>query len=318
MNDAKLEAAARRAVSESPSGYFLLVAPTQNEESVSLSTVFSVLTHAWKLLLAAATGGALIAAVIALLMHNIYRAETLIAPALESGGKGGLGGELGGLASLAGVDLAANNPRAELFYATLISRDFARSFIASENLLPILFESSWDPATGRWRADKKPPTLEDGVKYFQKRVCTILQDRKTGMVTLTIDWYSAQLAARWANRMVEMINDRLRAEAIRKADLSIEYLNKELAKANAIETKQDIYGMIRDQLSDAMQANVQRDYAFQIIDPAVPPQLKHGPLRLIMVLVGGFVGGFLGAIFVFIRRSVRASRSSPAPVDIPG
>jgi len=305
MNDEKQKAAAQSVMSGPPSGYFLLVPPSHTEDAVNLSTIFSILRKSWKLLASVGFCAALITAVIALLMQNVYRAEIQIAPVSdEESGKRGLG-DLNGLASLAGVELGAAGGRAEQAYATLNSRAFARSFIISENLMPILFDDHWDSKAGRWRTDKKPPTLEDGVKYFMRSVCTIAQDRKTSLVTVTVDWYSPQLAARWANRMIEMINERLRTEAIQKADLSIDYLNKELAKNNSVEMQQAIYQVMEDKLNDAMMANVQRDYAFHIIDPAVVPEKKHGPMRLIMTLVGGAVGGFLAAIFVFVRRALR-------------
>jgi uncharacterized protein involved in exopolysaccharide biosynthesis len=308
MNDTKLEAAMRP--EGPPSGYFLLVPPAHTEDAVSLATVFSILGKSWKLLASAAFCAALISAAIALMMQNVYRAEMVIAPVTdEEAGKHGLG-DLGGLASLAGIDLGANEGRVAESYATLTSRGFVRGFIADENLLPVLFASRWDPQAGRWRADKKPPTLEDGVKYFFKHVYTVAQDHKTGMVTVQIDWYSPQQAAAWANRMIETINDRLRAEAIHKADLSIDYLNKELAKNNSVEMQQAIYQVMEDKLNDAMMANVQRDYAFHIIDPAVVPETKHGPLRAVMTLVGGAVGGFLAAIFVFVRRAIRDRRAA--------
>lgn len=305
MSDAKHEADAQSVMSGPPSGYFLLVPPRHAEEAVNLATIFSILRKSWKLLAAVGFCGALIAAVIALLMQNVYRADIQVAPVSdEESGKHGLG-DLSGLASLAGVELGAAGGRAEQAYATLNSRGFARGFITSENLMPILFADHWDSQAGRWRTDKKPPTLEDGVQYFMKNVCTIAQDRKTSLVTVTVDWYSPQLAARWANRLIEVINERLRTEAIQKADLSIDYLNKELAKNNSVEMQQAIYQVMEDKLNDAMLANVQRDYAFHIIDPAVVPEKKHGPMRLIMVLVGGAVGGFLAAMFVFIRRAIR-------------
>lgn len=312
MNDAKPEAGARPVMSGPPSGYFLLVPSARTEDVVNLATIFSILASSWRVLVSTAFFGALITGVIAVLMHNVYRAETLIAPVTEeeSGGMGRLAGDFGGLASLAGIGLGASRGRAEQSFATLTSRGFARNFIVSEDLLPILFASRWDSKAGRWRADEKQPTLEDGVKYFMKRVCTIVQDRKTGLVTVSVDWYSPQLAARWANRMIEMINDRLRAEATQEAELSIGYLKKELAKTNAVEMQQAIYRVMQDKLNDAMMANVHRDYAFHIIDPAVEPETKHSPLRLIMVLVGGAVGGFFGAIFVFARRTLRDQTNS--------
>jgi LPS O-antigen subunit length determinant protein (WzzB/FepE family) len=110
--------------------------------------------------------------------------------------------------------------------------------------------------------------------------------------------------------MVEMVNERLRAEAIRNADLSIDYLNKELAKTNLVEMQQAIYRLIQNQVNSAMLANVQREYAFRVIDPAVAPETRVSPKRTVMTLVGGATGLFVGVIWVFARRGFRAGRTS--------
>src|SRR5437667_2738812 len=140
MNDAKPEAGARPVMCGPPSGYFLLVPSARTEDVVNLATIFSILASSWRVLVSTAFFGALITGVIAVLMHNVYRAETLIAPVTEeeSGGMGRLAGDFGGLASLAGIGLGASRGRAEQSFGTLTSRGFARNFIVSEDLLPIL------------------------------------------------------------------------------------------------------------------------------------------------------------------------------------
>jgi LPS O-antigen subunit length determinant protein (WzzB/FepE family) len=105
-----------------------------------------------------------------------------------------------------------------------------------------------------------------------------------------------------------MVNDRLRADAIRTANSSLEYLDKELAKTSVVEIRQAIYRLTEEQVSNAMLANVQREYAFHFIDPAVPPETKFSPKRTVMTGVGAAIGLFLGMLIVYVRREWRTRR----------
>ena len=312
MNVSKSDDDLRRVMTGPPAGYFVVVPPTQAEDVVNLATIFAILGNSWRTLISAALLGAIIAAVISLQMRSLYRAEILVAPVTRDrlGGLDALRNQFGGLAELAGVDVGTSGGRKEESFATLTSMGFARSFILTENLMPILFADRWNSKTSRWREGEKQPTLEAGVKSFTKNVRTVTEDRKTGLVTVSVEWYSAQLAARWANRMVEMVNERLRTEAIRNADFSIEYLNKELAKTNVVEMEQAIYRLIENQVNSAMLANVEHEYAFRVIDPAVAPETRVSPKRTVMTLVGGAIGLFVGVISIFARRAVRGARKS--------
>jgi uncharacterized protein involved in exopolysaccharide biosynthesis len=311
------EGRVRSVMTGPPSGYFLLVPPQQAEDAVSFGTVIGVVAGSWKTLAVSSLACALLTAGIVLAMRNVYRADVLISPVVPEkyGTMGALSNELGGIAALAGVDVSAQSgPKAEAF-ATLSSPGFARDFITAENLMPILFADLWDPATHNWRKDKKAPTLEAAAKKFMTTVRTITQDRKTGLIKVSVEWYSPELAAAWANRMVDMVNDRLRAAATHDADQSIEYLNKELTKTTQVEMQHAIYEVMQEEVEKAMLANVQREYAFRVIDRAVPPVKKAGPQRAVLTLVGAGVGLFLGIIIVFARRALRSDSSAASRVD---
>lgn len=312
MNVSKSDENVRQVMTGPPAGYFVVVPQTQAEDVVNLATIFTILGNSWKALISAALLGGITAALISLQMRSLYRAETLLAPVTQNslGAGDALRNQFGGLAAFAGIDLGTSGGRKEESFATLNSQGFARSVILNENLMPILFADRWDSKANRWRERAKQPTLEDAVKKFTTSVRTIAQDRKTGLVTVSVEWYSPQLPARWANRIVDMVNERLRTNAIRDADLSIAYLNKELTKTNVVEMQQAIYRLIQNQVNNEMLANVEHEYAFRVIDPAVAPETRVSPKRTIMTLVGSATGLFFCVIFVFVRRGLRAARTS--------
>jgi uncharacterized protein involved in exopolysaccharide biosynthesis len=291
-----------------PTGYFVVVPRPEVDEQGELSALVSKVLVSWKLLALMTFLGALAAFGVSLELRKTFRAQALIAPVAPSGvtGASGLRSEFGGLAALAGVDLGSSNSRKEEWLATLTSNGLATDFIQSKNLLPILYSERWDPATKGWRAGTSPPTMEDAVKRLTTNVRTITEDRRTGLVTVAVEWYSPDLAATWANDMIEMANERLRTEAIDNAERSIQYLNKELAKTTVVGLQQSIYRLIEEQVSHAMLANVQREYAFRFIDRAVPPQTRASPRRLLFAAVGAFAGLTTAVLVVVVNAGRRA------------
>jgi uncharacterized protein involved in exopolysaccharide biosynthesis len=301
-----------------PSGYFIVIPEAQQDGASELATLPAELLAAWKLLLATTLLGALLAGGMSYLMPAMYRAQALVVPVTQksSSPAGGALSELSGLASLAGVDIGISGGRKEEYLATLDSPGFARQFIESQNLLPLLYADRWDPQAKRWRPGEKVPTLGQAVKRFTREVVSITDDRRTNVVTVTVDWYSPQLAAQWANGMIEQVNDRLRADAVHTADSSLEYLNNELAKTNVVEVRQAIYRVIEQQVNNAMLANTQHEYAFHFVDRAIAPETRYSPKRVVMAAIGAAVGLFLGFLLVYARRARARQRATAAPRSV--
>lgn len=295
-----------------PPGYLVLVPPQHEADGITLGEIFRIALRSWKLLVICGLVGGLLAAAASYLIRPTYRATALVSPIRQSGtgAAGALRNQLGGLAALAGIDLGSGGRDKEQALATLKSEGFAREFIVEQNLLPILYEEQWDAAAKNWK-DGKAPSLELAVTHFTRNVRGVAEDPRTGIVTLSVEWYSPVLAARWANLMIDRVNERMRDEAKRNAERSIEFLNEELTKTPVIELRHAIYRLVEEQVNNAMLANVQREYAFRVIDSAVAPEMRSSPKRAMIGLIGGVLGGFIGVIIVFVRRSV-ATRGAAA------
>jgi uncharacterized protein involved in exopolysaccharide biosynthesis len=303
VNESDGDIQIRRALERPPQGYFVVVPPAQKEDMIDVSALVMALMASWKLLLLVSFAAAVIAALVSLQLPKTYVAQALITPVTQNNGAlGSLRSQFGGLAALTGIDLGSGGGRREESLATLTSTGFAREFIQSEKLMPVLFAEEWDASTGKWRAGEKPPSMERAVKKLSGDVVSVSEDKKTGLITVAVEWSSPELAARWANRLVELVNERLRSEATRNAERSIEFLNKELAKTSVVELRQAIYHLIEDQVNNAMLANVQREYAFRVIDTAVPPETRTKPRRTAITLAGAVFGLFSGVVFVLLRQ----------------
>jgi uncharacterized protein involved in exopolysaccharide biosynthesis len=243
-----------------------------------------------------------------------WRADVLMKPVDAKQNQGILSqlGSLSGLANLAGLNLSDNRTSESI--ATLKSRELLGSFISDQNLLPVLFASKWDAAAKRWKTDNpdKQPDLRDGVTYFSDHVFTVQEDKKTGLVTVVVDWRDPKLAAQWANMLVDRVNDIMRARALAQSQSNVEYLKQELSAASVVTMQQSIGRVLESELQKLLLAKEDKDFAFKIIDHAEAPRRRYWPKRA-LVVAGAFVLGLIGAAgFVVLRHALRMR---PMPLE---
>jgi hypothetical protein len=294
-----------------PAGYFLVVPPVDDEDAndaIDLWKIAAILWSHWKLLLFSVLFSAGVAAAISLQLRNVYHAQAVVAPTQESSNGGNsFKSQLGGIAELAGIDLGGGGGRKVEAMATLMSPGFVRDFILKNDLMPILYAERWDLNTKNWRKGATPPTMEMMVKMFIGRR-TVVENSKSGLLTISIDWYSPDLAAKWTNGMIDMVNERMRTRDIATASSSLEYLGREMTNANAVELRLAISHLIETQVNNEMLANVQRDYAYHFIDAAVPSQTRSGPKRTLITIGGAVIGLLLALAYIILRRRIARSR----------
>ncbi len=261
------------------------------------------ISGAKRLILTTTVLGTAIALYFAITATLIYRGETVIT-AVRNGGmnaSGSLGGQLGGLAgiaSLAGVNLDSGSAGDREAKAILQSRSLIAEFIQRRNLVRELLR------------DEKKQTLWLAVKEFKEGVLTIKDDKRTGLITIDVDWKDAAVAAQWANGFVALANERIRARAIDEATRNIAFLTKQISQTNVVEIQHALYGLVENETKTLMIANARVEYAFTVIDPAVPPERKYAPKRSLIVL-GGLLGGLaIGVIIAYVRSTLARLKAS--------
>lgn len=243
----------------------------------------------------------------ALVMTPIYSATTvLISANSDRGGLGALGsalGQLGGLASLAGLDLSSGAAETEEALAVLRSREFTEGFIEDFDLMPELFADQWDEVAKRWKGrPEKWPTLAQAYRYFDENVRTITRVPQTGLVELEIRWRDPEKAALWANELVSRLNRVMRARAIDSTNAAIGFLQKELESTSTVETRSAIGRLLESQINQRMFANVTQEYAFRVADRALPPDPRDvvRPDKPLLFALGPLIGLTAGALLAML------------------
>lgn len=274
---------------------------------ISVEDIVHALRENWLRVLSAVIVSSAIGAVLALLLPSKYTATVIMTPASQDGAGGGslsaLAGQLGGLSSLAGISLPSSGGKKDEAIATLQSRALTNDYIDKNNLLPILFESDWNAATQRWKSSdpEDQPTLWDAYKLFVKKIRQVREEKKSGIVTMTIEWTDPKLAARWANELVDSTNKLLQQRAIDKFTHNIEFLEGQLEKTTVVEIRQALFRLIEEQYKRLMLAKGSDQFAFQIIDAAVVPEERSSPKRAMIVFSFAFIGFSAGSAWAFLR-----------------
>jgi uncharacterized protein involved in exopolysaccharide biosynthesis len=277
------------------------------DHEMSLREFWNVLWRGKWLIIAVTTVFAVAAVTYALMAREWYRAEVLLAPADEKTTPS-LGGQLGGLAALAGVSVSGGGDSAEAI-AVLQSREFAREFIEEFGLLTVFFADDWDEVGNRWLGEnpEKWPDVRDAVKYFHENVLRVSEDRQTRMVTLAIEWTDPDAAAEWASALARRLNIRLRERALREAEGNVAYLRAEIAATNVVTLQQAIGRLLESELQKLMVARGNEDFAFRVIDSASTPKERARPKRALVAVIGTLLGGMVGVFFVLIWNALRPS-----------
>jgi uncharacterized protein involved in exopolysaccharide biosynthesis len=281
------------------------VYPSSQKDEIRIKDLVETLLLYRTRVLLFVIGCTVLVAVVSLVIPKEYDAAVMISAVTNTSEKsfsgGGALGSLGGLAALAGMSFGSDSKKAESI-ATLQSQALTGRYIRENNLLPILYADLWDAQQKKWKVTdpKKMPTLWKAIQYF-KHVRTISTDTKTGLVTLTVRWNDADLAAKWANGIVKMTNDYEREAALVESDRNVAYLTKQAAMTDVVGIKEAIYNLLQSEINKGMIARGTEEYAFKVIDPAIVAEKPAFPQKTIWVLAA-FFGSLILAIFAAFCR----------------
>lgn len=289
-------------------------------DEVDLREILKAIWHGKLFIITISTVFIIASVFYALSLPNVYKSEALLAPVTEASGLK-VPGQLGGLAALAGVNLGSSGAdKSTLALEIIKSREFIGRFIEKYDLfVPVMAAKGWnqsddslimDPGmfnstTKQWVREVKPPyepkpsLLETHEKFLD--LLLVSQDEKSGIVKLSIHYYSPFLAQQWVSLLVKAINDEMRQRELAEAKSSIAYLTKQLEATNVADIRTMLFSLIEEQTKTVMLANVREEYVFKTIDPAIVAEKKAKPARAIIVILFAMLGAVLSTLVVLVR-----------------
>ncbi|MCC5879167.1 MAG: LPS O-antigen length regulator [Idiomarina sp.] len=259
----------------------------------------------------------------ALSLPNIYKAEAKLIPTKEAlSANSGLGGEIGGLANLAGMNIGSGQiDTASLALEILQSRKFIAEFVNRHNILPELMASKeWDMYTNELSIDSSiydvereewvrevefprtpEPSFAEYVQAF-RNIMSVERSGSTSIITITIRHRSPVIASEWVQLIITDINNEMREREVGEATRSLEYIERELENIRLASSERVFYDLMESQVQTIMMANARPEYVFRIIDPPVVEENRASPPRAMIAIVGTIFGGFFSLLCILLIR----------------
>lgn len=170
---------------------------TQRDDVIGITEIYNAVVRRARLILRITVATAVAAVAISFLLPVYYKAETRIFPPQEKGGMNlaaqllGQGGA--GLIGLAG-GVAGVKSQGELFVEIIKSRSVLDRIVDRFNLLNLYGSDIFNFTKKRYRQDARKKLL---------KLITVREDRKSGIIILTVEDKDPKRAAEMANAFVE-------------------------------------------------------------------------------------------------------------------
>ena len=300
----------------------------QYDDEIDLRELFSVLWAGKTKIIAITAVFAVASVIYALSVPNQYKATVLLAPAQsDGGGLSGALGQLGGLASLAGVSIGGGeSSESQIAQEIMKSWSFVEGFIADNDLAVEVYaaegwskgsnelqinQDAYDSEGSEWLIEDEfgvvgPPSSWQLFKAFSERVA-VSEDKKSGLVSVSIEYYSPQIAKQWLDLYISAINKHMQERQVKKVSNNISYLEAQIGKTSIAEMREVFYTIIEEQTKNKMVAEASPDYAFVAVSPSMVPEEKSQPKRALICILGTLLGGMLSVLLVLVMHYARKS-----------
>lgn len=302
---------------------------TQYDDEIDLRELFGALWAGSRKIIAITAVFAFVSVIYALSVSNQYKATVLLAPAQsDSSDLSGALGQLGGLASLAGVDIGGgDSSEAQMAQEIMKSWSFIDVFIAENNIsVEVYAAEGWsrgsnelqidddiyDAETKTWLVENDntgevgPPSSWVLFQAFSERL-VVSENKKSGLVSVSIEYYSPQIAKQWLDMYVAAINAHMQQRQMEKVTNNINYLQAQIENTSIAEMREVFYTIIAEQTKNKMLAEASPEYAFVAVSPSMVPEEKSQPERAFICIIGTLLGGILSVLLVLVMHYARKS-----------
>ena len=255
----------------------------------------------------------------ALSIPNQYKATSLLTPTQSNGG--GVSSAMsrfGGLASLAGVNIGTGESNeAKIAIEIMRSWSFIEDFIAENNLaVELSAVNGWNKSTNDLLIDDGVYDLENNKwigtppsswSLFQlfSGILLVSENTNSGLITVSVEYYSPQIAKHWLDLYVSSINTYMQKRKIVEATRTIEYLEEQIAQTSISGMQEVFYTIIEEQTKNKMLAVASPEYVFTSVSPAMVPEQKSQPRRSIICILGTLLGGIFSTLLVLVMHYTR-------------
>ena len=262
-------------------------------------------------------------------LHRAERSYTVsvtLRPTEDQSSAGGNLGGLGGLATLAGVQLPSGGATEFItFQAMLKSQEVASRLFADENLVQRLFAGEWNE--GRKSFLRPAPSTLGNVKRLLEPLLTgegqgayvapnaarlaekitgamsVSEDKTSGMLKLSMESAKPKLASDLLLAIIRETDGFLKERFVISGSEALQFYQQKIAKARSREHREALAKLIATEEQKLMLATRDGPFVVEIMmgpDQSLRPTSPKSNLVLALGLV---LGLFLGAAVVLLRKA---------------
>ena len=228
---------------------------------------------------------------------------------------------------MAGVSIGGGeSSESQIAQEIMKSWSFVEGFIADNDLAVEVYaaegwskgsnelqinQDAYDSEDNQWLIEDEfgvvgPPSSWQLFKAFSGRVA-VSEDKKSGLVSVSIEYYSPQIAKQWLDLYISAINKHMQERQVEKVSNNISYLEAQIGKTSIAEMREVFYTIIEEQTKNKMVAEASPDYAFVAVSPSMVPEEKSQPKRALICILGTLLGGMLSVLLVLVMHYARKS-----------
>lgn len=283
------------------------------EENLSLTELLRFVFDRKWFFVTAGIVGVLLGFLYLFVATDIYRAEALVRPR-DSEGQGSIGSSQAQLLGrVAGLELGGqNSSRKALALEVLQSRAFVSDLRSSSLLEAFLFPEDLDSSGPKlqvgqleWRDGRPPSALRLHRRYLKQ--LKIEEDQSTGFITIAFENPDPQTATALVHLSISEINSTLKSLERDEIDQVVSFVLKQIQTEKNTFLIDALSAVLEDSLRKKIMLGVREDFALQVIDPAVAPDLPHSPKPLFVIVASPFLSVVLTFFVMLILYLVRRS-----------
>lgn len=174
--------------------------------------------------------------------------------------------------------------------------------------------------TGLLNVDVQTQTLMDSIARIQAQIAVKEVELKAAKTYATVQNPQVQ---RLQAELAGLKNELKKLEAKAGEGPNPIPAFKEIPKAGVEYTRklrdlkfnETLYETLLQQYQTAVMAEASEGIVIQVVDPAVPPELKAKPNRKLMIVVAGFLGLFVGIFAAFVKEFIDNSSKNPESAE---
>lgn len=228
-----------------------------------------------------------------------YEAQITLLP-LTQEGESSTNSSLDAVSSLLGNSTSGSAERPSWLEATIVmqTRNFAKEFIASQNIMQVLMDEhdikgNWEELTD----SERKPLLNIIARHWIGKNIELEQDPLTNVYYFTVFSNDKEMAVTWAQEYVKMINAHLKFHLIDELEHKIDFYRNRIADEKINEIKSSIINLLSVSVQKRALIDTREEIVLRTIDPADLAILSF-PILTLNLAIGIFLGLILALVTV--------------------